>query len=184
MREKDCRAQRVCLASLGAEKTSHSDEQSPQNGIGSKLPQIGVFKIKNDEHVWVHSILDPRQWFSLKNRIPHKVPLNPVAYHHYPILSYIIMVLSYIIIYYHILSYIIIYYHILSYIIIYYHILSYIIIYYHILSYIIIYYHILSYIIIYYHILSYIIIYYHILSYIIIYYHILSYIIIYYHILS
>jgi hypothetical protein len=49
VREKDCRAQRVCLASLGAEKNSHSDEQSPQNGIGSKLPQIGVLKIVQNQ---------------------------------------------------------------------------------------------------------------------------------------
>ncbi len=58
-------------------------------------------------------------------------------------LQIIIILISYIIIYYYILIYIIIYYYILLYIIIYYYILLYIIIYYYILLYIIIYYYIL-----------------------------------------
>ena len=47
-------------------KNSHSDEQSPQNGIGSKLPQIGVLKIVQNQKWWTcvgpFPILDPRQW--------------------------------------------------------------------------------------------------------------------------
>lgn len=88
VREKDCRAQHVCLASLGAEKTSHSDEQSPQNGIGSKRPQIGVLKINCSKPKMMNMCGSiPYSWSTTMGSVwkigYHKVPLNPVAYHRY-----------------------------------------------------------------------------------------------------